>query len=275
MHKAVLQQVLSIPLVIEYESADILSEENIKVFPNPNSGIFFVQFDDGQAVHQLELINNLGAVVFRKETQKDVQRVACKLLAFRCLFTSSLKCYYKYYFPTNNYKITGVMKYLSSILILFIVGITTCTNAQNRSFNVGVQTGSIYDIGTGVIGQSNGVADVDLKGWKGDYAKFDLGYGLAASLDIKTRFALDFDILFGQITGQSEEQYYKSSLGMYTMGFRTYFRPHANASRLNAYVSLGIGMTSYDAKTILCYWMMVCLTRPKVLASIIQSKWAR
>jgi hypothetical protein len=35
---------------------------------------------------------------------------------------------------------------------------------------------------------------------------------------------------------------------MYTMGFRTYFRPHANASRLNAYVSLGIGMTSYDAK---------------------------
>ena len=140
------------------------------------------------------------------------------------------------------------MKYLSSILILFIVGITTCTNAQNRSFNVGVQTGSIYDIGTGVIGQSNGVADVDLKGWKGDYAKFDLGYGLAASLDIKTRFALDFDILFGQITGQSEEQYYKSSLGMYTMGFRTYFRPHANASRLNAYVSLGIGMTSYDAK---------------------------
>ena len=47
------------------------------------------------------------------------------------------------------------MKYLSSILILFIIGITTCTNAQNRSFNVGVQTGSIYDIGTGVIGQSN------------------------------------------------------------------------------------------------------------------------
>ncbi len=59
----------------DYESADILSEKNIKVFPNPNSGIFFVQFDDGQAVHQLELINNLGAAVFRKETQKDVQRV--------------------------------------------------------------------------------------------------------------------------------------------------------------------------------------------------------
>ena len=64
----------------EYESADILSEENIKVFPNPNSGIFFVQFDDGQAVHQLELINNLGAVVFRKETQKDVQRVDANYL---------------------------------------------------------------------------------------------------------------------------------------------------------------------------------------------------
>jgi hypothetical protein len=64
----------------DYESADILSEKNIKVFPNPNSGIFFVQFDDDQETHQLELINNLGAAVFRKEAQKDVQRVDVKYL---------------------------------------------------------------------------------------------------------------------------------------------------------------------------------------------------
>ena len=140
------------------------------------------------------------------------------------------------------------MKYLSSILILFIVGITMRAKAQNQSFNVGVQTGSIYDIGTGVIRQSNGVADVDLKGWKGDYAKFDLGYGLTASLDIKTRFALGFDILFGQITGQSEEQYYESSLGIYDLSFRTYFRPHTDKSRVRGYVSLGMGITSYDAE---------------------------
>lgn len=140
------------------------------------------------------------------------------------------------------------MRYLSNILILLIVGITTCTYAQNRSFNIGVQTGSIYDIGKGVIDQSNGFTDVDMKGWQGDYAKFDLGYGLTASLDIKTRFALDFNILHGQITGQSEEQYYESSLGMYDLGFRTYFRPHRDTSRVNGYFSLGMGITSYDAK---------------------------
>lgn len=140
------------------------------------------------------------------------------------------------------------MRYLLTILILFIVGITSHASAQDRSVNIGVQTGNIYDIGKGVIDQSNGFTDVDMKGWKGDHAKFDLGYGLTASLDIKTRFALDFDILLGQITGQSEEQYYESSLGMYDLGFRTYFRPHTDTSRVNGYFSLGMGITSYDAK---------------------------
>lgn len=140
------------------------------------------------------------------------------------------------------------MNHLTSILILLIVSITMSSNAQNTSYNIGIQTGNIYDIGKGDINQSNGFEDVDLKGWKGDYAKFDLGYGITASLDFKSRFAIDLDILFGRMTGQSQEQYYESSLGMYDLGFRSYFRSHANTSRLNAYMNFGIGMTSYDAE---------------------------
>ena len=47
---------------------------------------------------------------------------------------------------------------------------------------------------------------------------------------------------------QSEEQYYESALGMYNLGFRTYFRPHSDTNRVNGYINLGLGMTTYDAK---------------------------
>ena len=64
----------------DYESADILDEGNIKVFPNPNSGIFFVQFDDDQETHQLELISSTGKVLLSKETSSKVQRLDIKHL---------------------------------------------------------------------------------------------------------------------------------------------------------------------------------------------------
>jgi hypothetical protein len=140
------------------------------------------------------------------------------------------------------------MTYIKLILLLVYLCFSLFGKAQNTRVSFGLQIAHMYDIGKGTFEQPNGYDDLDLKGLNGDFSKFDLGYGLSTTLEIRNQVGFDMELLLGQMTGQSLDQFYESQLTLFNLGFRTYFLPHSDIHKLNGFFSIGLGLTGYDAK---------------------------